>query len=244
MTAEFLFPRHRPLNRLWLGISLGLMEEMVLPALCAFLLAFTAEAHVAAAGILFLLTLAAYRCRDRREKAPWDEKETAFLRQVLCTALPLTVLGAYLQVTHNMRPDASGAWHVGQSTYGDLPMHLSFVTGLVGKAFPADYPFFPGARLSYPFLADSLSSTFYLFGASLQASVILPGTLMMALCYTGALVLGRNLTAGKRTAVLAALLFFLNGGLGFLYDFDLAGGLNGRGEPAVFDRVRAILTGF
>ena len=26
MTVRFLLPRHRPLNRLWLGLSLGLLE--------------------------------------------------------------------------------------------------------------------------------------------------------------------------------------------------------------------------
>ena len=244
ITVRCLLPRHRPLNRLWLGLSLGLLEEMTLPAAGAFFLSFTPAAHVFAAGVLLILTVTAYLARDRRDAAPWDDQEKAFLRQLLIVALPLTLLGAWLQYTHTMRPDESGSWHVGQSTYGDLPMHLSFITNLPGKRFPADYPFFPGNRLSYPFLTDSLSATFYLFGASLQLSVILPGTLMMALCYTGVLILGRNLTAGKRTAVLAALLFFLNGGLGFLYDFDLAGGLNSAGEPTVFDRVRAILNGY
>ena len=110
-----------------------------------------------------------------------------------------------------------------QSTYGDLPMHLSFITGLAGKKFPADYPFYPGNRLSYPFLTDSLSSTFYLLGCSLQAATILPASLMMTLCYMGVLILARDMTSGKKTALLAAALFFLNGGLGFLYDFDLAG---------------------
>ena len=31
ITVRFLLPRHRPLNRLWLGMSLGLLEEMCLP---------------------------------------------------------------------------------------------------------------------------------------------------------------------------------------------------------------------
>ena len=45
MTVRFLLPRHRPLNRLWLGMSLGLLEEMWLPALGAFWFAFNAEAR-------------------------------------------------------------------------------------------------------------------------------------------------------------------------------------------------------
>ena len=224
LSVRFLLPRHKPLNRIWLGLSLGVLEEMWLPALCAFFLGFTAAAHAAAAGLLLLLTLGCWLVRDRREPAPWDEAEKTQLLKMLPVIIPLTLLSAYLQYTHVMRADAAGNWHVGQSTYGDLPMHLSFITGLVGKSFPADYPFFPGARLSYPFLTDSLSSSFYLLGCSLQAAVTIPGTLMMALCFMGVLVLGREMTAGGKAVILATLLFFLNGGLGFLYDFDLGGG--------------------
>ena len=222
--VRFLLPRHKPLNRIWLGLSLGVLEAMWLPALFAFFFSFTALAHAAAAGALILLTLLCWLLRDRRDPAPWDEAERKQLRLALAVTVPLTLLGGYLQYTHTMRVDASGAWHVGQSTYGDLPMHLSFITGLAGKKFPADYPFFPGARLSYPFLADSFSSTFLLLGSSLQAAAAVPGTLMMALCFLGVMTLGREMTGGGKAAVLAALLFFLNGGLGFLYDFDLAGG--------------------
>ena len=224
MAVRFLLPRHRPLNRIWLGTCLGLLLEMWLPALGAALFTFGAEAHVFGAAVLCVLTLVCWFARDKRIPAGWDEKETSLLIQLLILGIPLTVLAIVLQYTHVMRVDDAGNWHVGQSTYGDLPMHMSFVTGLVGKKFPADYPFYPGNRLSYPFLSDSLSSTFYLLGSSIQAAIIVPAVLMMALCYMGVIVLGRDMTGGKRTALLAAALFFLNGGLGFLYDFDQAGG--------------------
>ena len=222
--VRFLLPRHRPLNRIWLGLCFGLLGEMWLPAIGAFFFSFDAAAHISGAAAMLALTLVCWFLRDRRDPAPWDREEDRLLRQLLAVGIPLTILGGFLQYTHAMRVDAAGGWHVGQSTYGDLPMHMSFITNLVGKKFPADYPFFPGARLSYPFLTDSLSSTFMLFGSSLQAAVIVPGTLMMTLCCMGVIVLGRELTGGKKTALLAACLFFLNGGLGFLYDFDLAGG--------------------
>ena len=223
-SIRFLLPRHRPLNRIWLGLSFGLLGEMWLPAIGAFFFTFGAVAHVFGAVVMFLLTLLCWFLRDRRDAARWNEEEDRLLRQLLWIGIPLTLLGGFLQYTHTLRVGTAGDWRVGQSTYGDLPMHTSFITGLVGRKFPADYPFFPGARLSYPFLADSLSSTFVLLGCSLQAAIIIPGTLMMALCYMGVIVLGREMTGGKKTALLAACLFFLNGGLGFLYDFDLAGG--------------------
>ena len=245
LSVRFLLPKHKPLNRIWLGLSLGVLLEMWLPALFAFILGFTAAAHAAAAALLLVLTAACWFLRDRRDPAPWDEEEKTTLRQMLPVLIPLVILSAYLQYTHVMRVDAAGNWHVGQSTYGDLPMHLSFITGLTGKTFPADYPFYPGARLSYPFLTDTFSSTFYLLGCSLQASVTIPGTLMMALCFMGVLVLGREMTAGGKIMILAALLFFLNGGLGFLYDFDLAGGSwDGGYFKTVGERIQNILTGY
>jgi len=245
LSVRFLLPKHKPLNRIWLGLSLGVLLEMWLPALFAFILGFTAAAHAAAAALLLVLTAACWFLRDRRDPAPWDEEEKTTLHRMLPVLIPLVILSAYLQYTHVMRVDAAGNWHVGQSTYGDLPMHLSFITGLTGKTFPADYPFYPGARLSYPFLTDTFSSTFYLLGCSLQASVTIPGTLMMALCFMGVLVLGREMTAGGKIMILAALLFFLNGGLGFLYDFDLAGGSwDGGYFKTVGERIQNILTGY
>ena len=244
MMVRWLLPRRSPMARVWLGCSLGLLLMMWLPALCAFWLDFTWAAHGAALGLLAAGMALCYFLRDRRSPAPWDEKETRLLRQCLLVALPLTVLSGYLQYTHTMRVDEWGNWNVGQSTYGDLPMHLSFITGLKNASFPADYPFYPGERLSYPFLTDSLSTSFYLMGCSLQLSVILPGTLMMALCFVGVLVLAREMTMGRKTVVLAALLFFLNGGLGFLYDFDQAGGWEADGTLTVMDRLEAILTGY
>ena len=64
LTVRFLLPRHKPLNRIWLGLSFGILEEMWLPALCAFFLGFTAAAHAAAAGILLLITLGCWLLRD------------------------------------------------------------------------------------------------------------------------------------------------------------------------------------
>lgn len=244
LAAQWLLPRHTPLARLWLGMAAGLLMLMWLPALCAFALGFTWAAHGAALVPLAGLTAGAYFLRDRRTPAPWTKEESALLRQMLYVALPLTVLSAYLQYTHMLRVDAYGNWNVGQSTYGDLPMHAAFITGMKNAAFPPEYPFLPGERLSYPFLTDSMSTTMYLMGWSLQLSLIIPGTLMMALCFMGVMILAREMTPGRKTVLLATLLFFLNGGLGFLYDFDQAAGVEADGTLKVVSRLEDILYGY
>lgn len=244
MSIRWLLPRQPVLNRVWLGLCLGLLELMWLPALCAFALDFTMAAHGAALVLLAAITAGTYLMRDKRHARAWDAAEKHQLLQLLWVALPLTVLSGYLQYTHVMRVAADGSWHVGQSTYGDLPMHLSFITGLKNAPFPPEYPFYPGHRLSYPFLADSLSTSFYLMGWSLQAAVTVPATLMMALCFMGVMLLAREMTLGRKTVVLAALLFFLNGGLGFLYDFDQAAGFEADGSLTLWTRIENILEGY
>lgn len=244
LIIRWLLPRHAPTTRVWLGASLGLLLMMWLPALCAFGMDFTLAAHGVALVLLAGITVGCYFLRDRRAPAPWDEREQHLLKQCLLVALPLTVLSAYLQYTHSMRVDDWGNWNVGQSTYGDLPMHMSFITGMKNAAFPPEYPFYTGQQLSYPFLVDSLSTSFYMMGCSLQAALILPGTLMVALCFVGVMVLAREMTLGKKTVVLATLLFFLNGGLGFLYDFDQAAGHESDGTLTLVARIQAILEGY
>ncbi|MBQ8161585.1 MAG: hypothetical protein IJ083_12695 [Clostridia bacterium] len=244
LAVRFLLPTHRPLNRIWLGLSLGLLLMMWLPALGAFVWRFSFEMQLWSLIPLAAIVGVCYLARDRRPVRAWDGRETAFLREVLIVLVPLTALCAYLQYTHVCRVDEWGNWNVGQSTYGDLMMHLSFVTGLKDAHFPADYPFYPGKTLSYPFLADSLSTSFYLLGMNLQLAVIVPSVLMIALLILGVMVLSRDLTRGRKTVVMATCLFFLNGGLGFLYDFDQAAGVSWDGTPTFVERLRVIMEGY
>ena len=242
--VRFLLPRQSVLTRAWLGASLGLLLMMWLPALLAFAADFTVKAHLLALIPLSGLTTGCYFLRDKRPAKAWDADESRLAIQMAIVVLPLTVLSAWLQYTHNVRIMDDGSWWVGQATYGDLAMHMSFVTSIKKSAFPPDYSIFPGMQLSYPFLMDSLSTTFYLFGWNIQAALAVPGTLMMVLCYMGVMCLAREMTAGKKTLILAALLFFLNGGLGFIYDFDLAGGTEYDGTLTIWTRIKNILDGY
>ncbi|MBE5781893.1 MAG: hypothetical protein E7329_01095 [Clostridiales bacterium] len=246
-----LRPQIRPIPRAWLGLCLGLVLMMWLPALCALIWDFTLAAHLWAMVPLFLLVGGAYLGRDRRSPMPFGDEDKKQLRLLLFTALPLTLVGAYLQWTHNIMPASDGSLHVGQSTYGDLPLHLSIITSLRNASFPADYSIFPGELLSYPFLTDSLSTTLMLFGFSLRASVVFPGIWMMALTFSGYMLLSIRVADTKKGAVLATLFFFINGGLGFFYLFDMQGavlGSSGENElqsvAGLWNRIEAVLHGW
>lgn len=245
-----LLPNQRALYRIWLSLSLGMLLMMWLPALPAFFITFSICSHLLALPILFVLTVTAWLLRDRSTPpVRWTAIDTRDAWLLAMLALPFTVLGAYLQWTHNIRPEGA-ALHVGQSTYGDLPLHLGLITSLRNVQFPADYNILPGVRLGYPFLADSFSTSFMLLGTSLQGALVIPGTLMMLLVFGGFLLMALRIADTKKAAVLAFLLLFLNGGLGFLYSFDMAGvSLGAMGENQLqqgvwLDRLRNILGGW
>ena len=233
-----LFPRRNPLVRLWLGASLGVLLLMVLSALCANLLDFTLRAHAAAGVLLLALTGAAYVKRDRHLPARMDEEDRRFLCVLLIVVAPLTALSAYLQTTHMLMPASDGSYWCGQSTYGDLCMHLSFITSLENASFPPAYNLLYGTSLSYPYLTDALSTSMLMLGMSIQQALVVPGTLLMMLTYVGYMLLAREILGDRNKAiVVAVLLFFLNGGLGFLYDFDMMG-------RDGFAKIREIFTGY
>ncbi len=222
--ARALVPRLRPLARLWLGACVGVFLMMWLPALLAFALPFDVLAHVLSLPLLAAVTAGAWFWRDKNAAVRgWDDAERRLLKLLLMVCVPLTLLGGYLQWTHCLNP-VDGTLHVGQATYGDLPLHLSIITSLRGARFPADYNILPGELLSYPFLMDSLSTSFMVLGSGLRAAVVVPGTVCMALVFSGYFLLATRMADTRRAALLATLFVFVNGGLGFLYTFDIAGG--------------------
>ena len=246
-----LLPRKSLVVRIWLGLCLGLVLMMWLPALLAFLMGFTVTAHIVAMALLLALTAGAYAGRDQSPWARMEDEDWQLLKLLAFVALPLSLMGGYLQWTHNIMPVSNGSLHVGQSTYGDLPMHLAIASSLRNASFPPDYSILPGALLSYPFLTDSLSTSFMLLGLPLRAAILVPGIWMTMLTFAGYVILAARMAESKKGAVIAALFFFLNGGLGFLYLVDMKGtvlGTSGNNElqsvAGLWNRIQAVLNGW
>ena len=172
--ADGLLPGRQRLTRLWLGLCAGLMLMMWLPTLFAFFLRFTAAASLLGLGAAALLAGAAQfftrkapRRRSWTDMPPWLPMALVF---------PLALLGGALQYTHILRPE-NGALYVGQSTFGDLCLHLGIATSLRGAAYPPTYSLLPGALLGYPFLGDSMVTSMLLLGCNLRLAFVLTGTL-------------------------------------------------------------------
>lgn len=166
--ARLLLPRLKPVLRVYLGLSLGVLLLMWLPVLWAYAVRFSYAAHWLALGTLALLVGAAWLWRDCRAPAPFDETEKRTLRLLLVLVVPLTVLGGYLQYTHSIRLAADGTYHVGQSTYGDLSLHLAVCTSIVNASFPLENSLMLGATMAYPYLSDSIATSMLMLGMPAQ----------------------------------------------------------------------------
>lgn len=228
-----LLSRKNMLIRIWLGLCAGLGLMMWMPTLFAFFIGFTRTAQFLGLGVSALLAVICQiiNRKKHRNRAFTDMPVVLFLALLI----PLALLGGYLQYSHILR-DVNGALHVGQSTYGDLCLHLGIATSLRNASYPPDYNLLPGAMLCYPFLADSMVTSMLLMGSDITISFVLTGTLMMILVFTGFIIFAWELTHNPAATAIACVLMFINGGLGFLYSLDGVAK-----DPSLF---KEIFTGF
>ena len=197
-----------------LGCGFAVSLLAVLPALFAVVLGFTlpavALAAAAAAGIG-----AALLYRGTRLRGMAKDPDSGALWACL---LPVVLITLYLLHTHVLHL-VDGAYHTGQSCYGDMPMHLGFIKYIAqsGEFLPR-YPLLGGThRFGYPFLCETVSSVFVVLGADLRTAYLLPMLPAFLSVYGMFWQLARRVTDSVGKACLAFYLFFMGSGLGFVY---------------------------
>lgn len=213
--AALLLPFLRQGPRLLLGSVFGSVMLHWLPVLYAFGLGFGVAAHVLAG--LTALALGGVCLALGKKQGRTGFSLSALPRdKLLLLPLALWLLFCFL-VWHGFRWQ-DGRIFSSQATYGDMSMHLAFLTSIAEQgSFPPQYSLLPGHLLAYPFLGDSISSSLYLLGAHLQWAYLLPMWVAGAQVFFGFRFLAGELLGDRRQAALAVLLFFCNGGLGFVY---------------------------
>ena len=217
----WVFRTDRPLVRLWFGGVFALAMLLWFPALISFLSGqFSPASQWLALALSIGFAFWVYFQKRPSLKLSSHGKECPW---TAAAVLPLWLISLYLLSTHTIWQDAAGALHVGQSTYGDLAMHLGFITSIAEqRTFPPMYSLCPDTPVGYPFLSDSISSTFYQLGASLRFSTMLPAALALLLVFSGVYGLSQRWLKDRKTALFASYLFSLGGGFGFAYFFDLS----------------------
>ena len=214
-----LFPSMERLGKLTLGSVCGSVLAIWSPIPFSFVFGFSSLSHLIAAVFgLALLVILRPRFSENISEIISSEWKThrSFL---LFLFFPFFALCVYLLLTHTLR-DIGGALYTGQCTFGDMAMHLGFITSIAQQGiFPPEYSILPGERLCYPFLCDSVSSSLYLLGTPLRAAYLIPALFALAQVFCGFYLLAGSVCHRRSAARLSFVLFFLNGGFGLIYFF-------------------------
>ncbi len=229
LISEVVFHTHKFANRIWLGLALGLLMLTWLPSLFALAVGFTIAAQILAAvtallfaigcSVLLLIQKKNGKSRSYRIGHDWT---------VLLLAVPILILCLALLNTHILHRAEDGSIWVGQVTYGDLAMHLGFITSIAEQTtFPPQYSIFPGHALNYPFLCETSGASLYQLGASIRLAYIISAFYAFVLVVFGVYRFFEQWLKRRSRAAFATILFFFGGGFGFFYFFDLSksGGL-------------------
>ena len=145
--ANLVVPVDRPAKRAALGLAFGLALLMWLPALVSFITGFTPAAQYIALGLdaaLLVISVLLYRRRGGlATMCAWRGE-----LRVAATCLPLVLVLWALMLNHVITPASDGSLHSGQSTYGDMCMHLGFISSIsVQETFPPEYSIMPGVSV-------------------------------------------------------------------------------------------------
>ncbi len=145
----------------------------------------------------------------------------------------LTLAGVVLVVliTFNLfavfAPSGDG-FVAAEHVWADTPFHTSIVSAFAYRdAYPPDYPLALGQPLNYPFLVDFLSGALLRHGFGLRASLIVVNVIVQAGFLLGLSAIVHRLTSSVRASIVAVILFFFLGNLGWLAvprDVSEAGG--------------------
>ena len=221
--SKYLFNKNFYFH-LWIGGVIGTILIMFGIMIPSFIFGFTIISHlllVLLAIIPLIIIIKKTSLLKLKEKIMIFKKEDEMNKKIfIFLIIPIFLLIAVILTNHILVPTSNGV-SVGQSTYGDLNMHLGFITNIKEEGvFPPNYAFLSGTKLNYPFLVNSLSSSLYLFGTTLRASVLIPSYIICLLLVMGFYYLSFKITNSKKASVVATIFFFIGGGFGFIYFLD------------------------
>lgn len=226
--ADMLFNDKGIFTKAWLGSIIGNLILMAGIVPIAFIFKFGIISHI----LLIMIAAVPYvivswnineLCIVQNKKIMLDtdtKKGIMDSKIFLCLVLPIVIIICILMFNHVLYMKG-GAAYSGQSTYGDLQMHLGFIEATAEQGtFPPAYPFLAGYKNNYPFFVDMLSSSLVVFGTSLRWATLIPSFVFAFMIVMGFYHFAYQISERKIVAVLSTVFFFLCGAFGFAYFLD------------------------
>jgi hypothetical protein len=196
----------------------------------SFLLAMAAglNAGTAAASMVITLLPIGLIARGPRRNVfrhDWERAKGKMQGAGRAKALRFLYYAAFLLLfilffSQTMYETEQGIFTGGSNNLGDLPFHLGAILSFTdGANFPPQNPSFAGAKFSYPFISDLITSCFIKLGAGMRDAMVVQN---IAWAFALLVVLERfvlKLTGDRLSSKFAPPLLFLSGGLGFIWFF-------------------------
>ena len=122
---------------------------------------------------------------------------------------------------HTVYTDPNGLEAGYPTVWADWSQHLSTAASFaVGGNIPPTNPLFSGTTLLYPFLPDFHAATLMTLGLEPGLALAIPGGVLVVVIAMLVVALGRRLGLGTGAGVIAVLICFIGGGIGFIGAFS------------------------
>ena len=122
---------------------------------------------------------------------------------------------------HTVYTDPGGLEAGYPTVWADWSQHLSTAASFAaGGNIPPTNPLFSGTTLLYPFLPDFHAATLMTLGLDPGLALAIPGGVLVVVIGMLVVALGRRLGLGTGAGVIALLICFIGGGIGFIGAFS------------------------
>jgi hypothetical protein len=122
---------------------------------------------------------------------------------------------------HTVYADSGGLEAGYPTVWADWSQHLTTAASFAsGGNVPPVNPLFSGTTLLYPFLPDFHAATLMTLGLAPGLALAIPGGILVVVIGMLVVALGRRLGLGTGAGVVAVLICFIGGGLGFIGAFS------------------------
>jgi hypothetical protein len=148
-------------------------------------------------------------------RARWQSRAPLFVATVAGT---VAAAGIFAAIFAHTIFQAGGSLEAGYSTvWADWSQHLTTEASFaVASNLPPVNPLLSGTPLLYPFLPDFHAATLMTLGLSPGAALAIPGAVLALVCALLVVALAMRLGLGAGAGVVAAVICFIGGGLGFV----------------------------
>ena len=152
--------------------------------------------------------------------ASWVESRDRWAQRTPWFAISAFVGGAGVIVAifaHTVFSDSGGLEAGYPTVWADWSQHLTTAASFAsGGNIPPVNPLFSGTTLLYPFLPDFHAATLMTLGLAPGLALAIPGGVLVMVIGLLVVALGRRLGLGIGAGVVAVLICFIGGGLGFI----------------------------